>query len=196
MNCGIYQILNLSDGKRYVGSSSDMRRRWKDHLNALRRGGHHNNRLSRSWAKHGEASFQFQPLLYCSPSDLIFYEELAFSGLKPEYNAAPVAGSTRGISYSDEARQKISKAMMGNKRAVGRTTSEAQKSRMVGNKFGAGIVKSQAVRDKLSRIHKGNSYALGTKHTPESKAARSKMMKAQWAAKKLAGHSGRLSATP
>lgn len=192
MNCGIYQIRNERNGKRYVGSSCDFTRRWKEHRGALRSRRHYNPILSRAWEKYGAESFRFSALLVCDERDLLFYENRVIQGMNPEYNVATVAGTTRGIKYSDEARAKISKAMMGNKRAVGRATSEKQRAHLIGNKYGKGRIKSAAQLKAISVANKGNSYALGYKNTPEMRAAKSARMKALWASRKSDGLTGNL----
>ena len=76
MNCGVYQIKNTINGKRYIGSSNQVKRRFYLHKWDLRRGKHHSITLQRSWDKHGKAAFLFKPILYCSVDDLHFYEQL------------------------------------------------------------------------------------------------------------------------
>ena len=39
---GVYQIVNLANGKRYVGSARKFRQRWAEHRSMLARGVHHN----------------------------------------------------------------------------------------------------------------------------------------------------------
>ena len=62
MSVGIYQILNLNNGKRYVGQSRQVDQRIKNHIRKLRKNKHKNNILQRAWNKHGEKSFLFQVL--------------------------------------------------------------------------------------------------------------------------------------
>lgn len=54
---GIYEIVNLVNKKRYVGSAINLRVRWRQHRSALIRGDHANTLLRRAWNKHGEANF-------------------------------------------------------------------------------------------------------------------------------------------
>ena len=55
---GIYYIQNNVNGKRYIGSSVDVYRRIKCHLNNLRKGTHVNVHLSRAWSNVGETLFE------------------------------------------------------------------------------------------------------------------------------------------
>ena len=75
MNCGIYQIENTANGKRYIGSSNQIRRRFYLHKWSLRRGDHHSITLQRSWNKYGESMFVFKVLIFCSIAMLHFYEQ-------------------------------------------------------------------------------------------------------------------------
>ena len=42
---GIYAIVNTANGRRYIGSSADLARRWKVHRKDLERGTHANVHL-------------------------------------------------------------------------------------------------------------------------------------------------------
>jgi group I intron endonuclease len=110
---GIYEILNLVNGKRYLGSAVHLPRRWTLHQADLRRGEHHSSKLQRAWNKYGEAAFVFKPLLVCTPKDLTFYEQRCFDGYKPEYNICPTAGSRLGTTQSVVSRAKMSRAKTG-----------------------------------------------------------------------------------
>ena len=56
--CGIYQIINLVNGKRYIGSSKDLYYRLSKHIWDLNRNSHVNNHLQNSWSKYGKDSFE------------------------------------------------------------------------------------------------------------------------------------------
>ncbi len=55
---GIYAIPNLADGKVYIGSSIDIRKRAHDHLYLLRRNQHPNLHLQYAFNKYGEMAFE------------------------------------------------------------------------------------------------------------------------------------------
>lgn len=56
---GIYCIMNISNNKKYIGSSICIYSRWKQHKTSLRRGNHQNRYLQASWNKYGESNFRF-----------------------------------------------------------------------------------------------------------------------------------------
>lgn len=118
---GVYEIVNIVNGHRYIGSSMEMDRRWRRHKNYLNKSIHHCLHLQNSWNKHGENVFIFRILLLCENFELLRYEQFFLDTYKPEYNKAIFAGSpTRGMKMSNETKAKMSKALLGNKRTLGR----------------------------------------------------------------------------
>ena len=55
----VYAIICLATGRRYIGSSIDVSRRWKEHQYYLRNKRHHCAHLQHAWDKYGPASFSF-----------------------------------------------------------------------------------------------------------------------------------------
>lgn len=106
MTCGIYEIVNTVNGKRYVGSSIDIESRWNAHLRELRRGTHHAHHLQHSFNKYGEEMFTMRCIIACEREQLIPLEQAELdSGY--DYNSSPTAGNTLGMKFSDEARERI-----------------------------------------------------------------------------------------
>jgi group I intron endonuclease len=110
IGCGIYEIRNLANGKRYVGSSVNFRRRWYAHRWQLLRGMHANEHLQAAWNKHGEDQFDFRLLLICNRENLVMYEQIAIEAVSPEYNKCEVAGTTLGFKFSPESLARMSKS--------------------------------------------------------------------------------------
>lgn len=108
---GIYEIVNLANSKRYVGSAEHMRQRWRSHRHLLRAGRHHSVHLQRAWLKHGETGFEFRAIeIGVAVGDLIAREQHYIDALAPEYNIARVAGSSVGVTQTDETRAKVGAA--------------------------------------------------------------------------------------
>src|SRR6185295_2982344 len=59
---GIYAIVHVDSGRRYVGSSLSVARRWSDHRRDLRGRRHPNRPLQRAWTACGESAFRFEVL--------------------------------------------------------------------------------------------------------------------------------------
>ena len=57
--CGIYKIVNKQNNKYYIGSSSNVEKRWYVHKTRLKNNNHPNKYLQAAWNKYGEESFLF-----------------------------------------------------------------------------------------------------------------------------------------
>lgn len=190
MTSGIYEIVNIANGKNYVGSSINMKKRWSEHRSGLRNNKHHARVLQRAWTKYGEESFVFRPLLICAEAMLVFYEQRALDVIKPEYNATLFAASPAtdsvvrgkiraaliGHRVSDETRAKQAAVKRGRKQ-----TPEAVAARVAGLAARSPEAK-RATAEKLSvagKLHYANNptarasigaASKGRKATEEQKA--------------------------
>lgn len=72
---GIYRIKNKTNGKCYYGSSKNIERRWKTHLNQLRNNKHINSFLQNAWNKYGEDNFIFEIVEECELEGLFGIEQ-------------------------------------------------------------------------------------------------------------------------
>lgn len=57
---GVYLIRNLIDGRIYVGSTGNVKRRWRTHRKRLRSRRHINKPLQAAWLLYGEEAFSFE----------------------------------------------------------------------------------------------------------------------------------------
>ncbi|HHT9147125.1 MAG TPA: GIY-YIG nuclease family protein [Candidatus Wunengus sp. YC61] len=118
-NAGIYKIENLVNGKVYIGSSVDIKNRWRQHLQCLVKGKHGNRYLQRAWDKYGAENFKFDIVEKCDSKILVEREQQFmdfFDACQCGYNLSPTAGSNLGIIHSEESRKKNSIARTGKKR--------------------------------------------------------------------------------
>ncbi len=109
---GIYKIENLITKKVYIGSAVNMHKRFHAHRYNLKNKKHHSLKLQRSWDKYGESNFAFCPLIVCSVSNLIMYEQILINGydsVKRGLNSNPTAGSSLGYRHSKETIEKLKK---------------------------------------------------------------------------------------
>jgi len=72
---GIYKILNKINSKVYIGSATNIKKRWRDHRWYLNHNKHHNSHLQSSWNKYGINTFEFSILLECSIDELLDKEK-------------------------------------------------------------------------------------------------------------------------
>ena len=115
---GIYQIYNKITNKRYIGSSISIRRRWSQHLHALKHNIHHSKHLQNAWNKYGEDAFVFQCLEFCEPENLLSLEHDYITYYKTtnrEYGYNTTEDVENALKMQDKDRIKISKALLGRK---------------------------------------------------------------------------------
>lgn len=166
-------IINTVSGKRYIGSSKNVRLRWNSHICLLRKNMHPSPHLQASWNHHGASCFSVKFVLICSPEHCVMYEQKAIDALSPEYNYAPVAGSRLGQKSSNETLAKLSKMRKGVKlteerkrkllegaekrRKLGFTqeTIERMKLKAKGNTRRRGYIEPEHVRKKISLARRG-----------------------------------------
>jgi group I intron endonuclease len=116
MKSGVYQIINKVNGKRYIGSSVNIKSRWRDHIYCLDGGRHNNHYLQRSWNKYGGSNFVFETICLFPESELIENEQHLLDCLAPEYNISNIAGRPpgfKGCRHSEETRRKMSEVHSG-----------------------------------------------------------------------------------
>ena len=182
---GCYEILNTVNGKRYIGSTVDMKRRWTEHRKLLRGSKHTNPILQHAWDKYGEDAFKFLPILTCAPTKkmLMFYEQQLLDKVNPEYNLLATAWTCLGAKRSDESRKRMSEAHIG-KPAKPRTPEQnaAISTRMLGHHRGM----TGKTHTAESKIKMSESQA-GRKRGPLSDAH-----KASLSASNIGKHSGPL----
>ena len=95
MDSGIYQIRNMINGKRYVGSSVNLRDRKNEHFNDLEKNNHHSVYLQRAFNKYRADSFVFEILEYAPRiKEVLLNLEQHQIDIKSEYNMCKVAGSS------------------------------------------------------------------------------------------------------
>lgn len=157
---GIYVIQHLASGRRYVGSAVSLRKRWREHINAIHRGVHHSSYLMRCWRKYGPDSFSFTVALYCDKENLLMYEQALIDFYQPEFNSAPKAGSQLGYKHRPETLAKMSAARMGI--PTGRSIVHTVETRLrisESRKGKGGGPMSEERRRKIGEAQKGRQFS-------------------------------------
>lgn len=111
-------IENKINKKVYIGSSFNIKQRWRSHKRDLKNQKHHSYHLQNSWNKYGEDNFKFSILVKTKKNKKIiikieqkyidFYQS---SNRKNGYNINPRAESTAGRVISSKERELRSKTM-------------------------------------------------------------------------------------
>lgn len=123
---GVYLITNLTNGKKYVGSTAVLKRRLLEYLNLryiernLKKG---NSYIFNAILKYGYLNFEFKVLetIAFNPFQpkserrlmLLEREQYYMDKFKPEYNLNLNAGSNLGRKFSFETRKKMSLSKLG-----------------------------------------------------------------------------------
>ena len=84
--CGIYKIINTVTGDFYIGSSNDVKRRWKEHKYPSRWNECPNNPLYLDFQKYGIDKFEFEIIEEVEAEKLKETEQKFIETLKPTYN--------------------------------------------------------------------------------------------------------------
>ena len=90
--CGIYKITNTITGDFYIGSSKNVKRRWREHKFPSRWREHPNSQLYLDMNKYGLDKFDFQILAEVEPDYLKVIEQQFIETLKPAYNQMNAKG--------------------------------------------------------------------------------------------------------
>ena len=82
----VYQIKNMITGDFYIGSSKDVKRRWKEHKCPSVWKHRYNSKLYQDMQKYGLENFKFMIIAPAYPGHLRRMEQEFIEILKPTYN--------------------------------------------------------------------------------------------------------------
>lgn len=149
---GVYSIIHISSGRRYVGSSVYLNRRRSNHFSSLRKGKHQNDYLQKTFTKYGESDFSWEILEYITDrNDLIKTEQkwidfYQAANHKFGFNLSPNAGNTKGVRPSAETRALISQRVRDSGRVVA-----------YGEKHSISILTNAQAKEILYRLANGET---------------------------------------
>lgn len=177
MNIGIYSLTNRKNGKRYIGQSRNLQKRKTTHEWLLRNHRHFNIHLQRAWDSGDR--FDFEILEECTKEELNEKEIewiKKLDTMRCGYNLCEGGEATDGYHFTEEQKEKISKANKGRK-----TTEETIQKRkntyeehMKNEEFSKKL-KSLRRRQAIERSFGGHNK--GTHHTEEEKRNLSEKLK-------------------
>jgi hypothetical protein len=101
---GVYVIRNNVTGHEYVGCSVDITKRFQNHRRDLRKGRHHSTFLQRSWDKHGQAAFTFEPVATLVHGELVDLERGIADDRCPAFNTMRADLDNGGWRHTERTR--------------------------------------------------------------------------------------------
>ena len=104
----IYKITNLINKKFYIGSSTNLYKRYYTHVNHMKTNKKSCVKLNRAAQKYGFDNFKFEIIARCPFEYVLKLEQWFITNLNPEYNIAKFAGSNLGIKRTEEVKFKKS----------------------------------------------------------------------------------------
>lgn len=124
---GIYSIINLIDGKKYIGQSKSLTTRWRQHKSDLKYNRHKNKHLQNAVDCYGIENFGYKILEEC-PIELRDEKERYwinyFNTVDRQYGYNNESGGNLLKTFSEESRRKMSE------NAKKRTLSEETKRKI------------------------------------------------------------------
>lgn len=112
---GIYAIRNKVNGKRYIGSSTNLRKRRERHMRELAAGTHSNRKLQNAVAKHGIEAFEFIVLEVVVGDELLLGREQYWieetRATEIGYNLRCFATSNLGMTHDLVVRARIAESL-------------------------------------------------------------------------------------
>lgn len=164
---GIYKIINIINGKIYIGSAfcvGGIKRRWVVHKSSLNRHRHHNKYLQSAWIKYGSENFIFEVVEIINRVEDVLSREQYYIDFYESYNdkigyniCKNASAPMLGIKHSEESKKKIGDSSKGNKYSLGFKHSEETKKLMSEAKLN----ESLETRVKRSKSLIGNKNSLG-----------------------------------
>lgn len=112
---GVYRWTNNISGASYIGSSTNLTRRFRDYFSLLfleKEVLKTQSIIYRALLKYDYFNFTLEILEYCESADTIKREQYYLDLYKPEYNICLIAGSSLGRITSDETRLKLRNAWL------------------------------------------------------------------------------------
>jgi group I intron endonuclease len=132
---GVYQIACLPTGQVYIGSTTNLCKRWCDHKSDLRKQKHSNTNLQCAWDTHGADAFVFEVIEEVSSPLLMEREQYWIDrtqAVKRGFNLSPTAGSPLGVKRSAATIEKLRQYATGRKQSA--DTIERRTARLRGRK--------------------------------------------------------------
>lgn len=173
MNSGIYILYNIYTGRKYVGSSRNLKHRKVSHFSGMKNGTHENYKVQKEYDAYGIVGFRWEILEVCDVEDLIVREQYWLDSIKPELNILLTADNHYCDTHTEvykEGRRKQAEKMRGRKVSdeTKRRMSQSHRIHWADPKNREKLKRTPAQRKHLSEINMGEKNPnWGLKRTPE-----------------------------
>jgi len=165
---GIYKIINLINGKVYIGQSDRLNEREREHFYQLDKQEHHNEHLQKSYNKYGKDNFIFECIEQTEDLDnREVYWINEYGGINSELNYNLKDPLT--MKWSDYVRVKQSKSMTGeNNPNFGNNWTQEQKDEASKKRKGISLEdrigkdKADLVKLKMGKSQSGRTHSEET----------------------------------
>ena len=133
---GVYKIVNVVNGKFYIGSLVDIENRWKSHIHELNLNQHNNSHLQNAWNKYGAENFRLEVVEITDINtvrerETFYLKNTNCTNADIGYNILDNANIGLGVKSSDEVRKKLSNSCRGEKNGhYGKCHSNETKERI------------------------------------------------------------------
>lgn len=151
--CGIYQILNTKNNKRYIGLSIHCGYRFLQHKRELNKNRHSNEHLQAAWNKYGAAAFEFSVIEAAPRTQLPEREKYwisHYNSFLDGYNNSLGGDGTVDVEFPSQRNKKISDALANRKRPEISGDNAYNAARVVCLNTGTSYVSMRDAADKLT----------------------------------------------
>ena len=169
----VYKALNKINGKIYIGKTSCLERRIKEHLLI------NQTYFQRSVKKHGLSNFIFEPLAWCYSDDHLDFLEKFYIGffnskVPNGYNLTDGGEGTSGYNLTIETKRKLSNIKKGKPHCCNHRYNVVEENPRFGDHRTwedlHGCDKAEKMKEEMSRrVSKDGNPMFGKKHSEKSK---------------------------
>ena len=168
----VYMILNVVNGKAYVGSTNSFHYRKIAHIYALNKGTHFNVHLQNAWDKYGSSSFSFFIIAEATDRTRFILESWFIKSFQCQYNVVKEIDLNGMPRHSVQTIERMSASRRGKKQKIEHVAKRA--AALIGRKYSAahraaisdgkkGVKFTDAHRDALRRARIGKSLSAAAK---------------------------------
>lgn len=167
---GVYQFINLLTGESYVGSSTNLSRRFKQYFNYSYISSPARGRsiVYSSILNNGYSNFNIIILEYCKIENTIIREQFYIDVINPTMNILQMAGNSLGFKHSEEIKELMRINNIGDRNPMFNKTHsleyrEILKERMTNNNPMAGKPCSEEVKAIIRKVQSIPLYVYDAK---------------------------------